>query len=226
MKAQLREQAVNFRTNENLSYSEIRKRLDVAKSTLSYWLREFPLSEERILELRRQGWKRGEASRERFRNTMRKKQEIKNKAVYECYRKKFKNLSEENFFIAGLMLYLGEGDKRNYAQTALSNTDPNIIKFFIKWLVQFFDVERAALKIQLHLYENMDIEKEEQFWRNALNLPKEQFYNSAIRKLKKASFSYKESFRHGTCQAYLLGVEKKRNLLMALKALVDLYIKN
>lgn len=75
MNSQLREQAINLRITEELSYGEIRKRLGVPKSTLSYWLREFPLSEEKILELRRQGWKKNEAKIERFRNAMRKKRE-------------------------------------------------------------------------------------------------------------------------------------------------------
>jgi transposase-like protein len=56
MNSQLREQAIKLRTEKDLSYTEIRKRLGITKSSLSYWLREFPLSEERILELRRQGW--------------------------------------------------------------------------------------------------------------------------------------------------------------------------
>lgn len=70
MNSQLREQTIKLRIEKYLSYGEIRKRLGVPKSTLSYWLREFPLSEERILALRRQGWKKGEASRERFRASM------------------------------------------------------------------------------------------------------------------------------------------------------------
>lgn len=51
MHSQLREQVIELRMEKNLSYGEIRKRLGVPKSTLSYWLREFPLSEERIKEL-------------------------------------------------------------------------------------------------------------------------------------------------------------------------------
>jgi len=57
MNSQLREQVINLRIKEELSYAEIRKRLGVPKSTLSYWLRGFPLSEERIKELREKGWK-------------------------------------------------------------------------------------------------------------------------------------------------------------------------
>lgn len=55
MNSQLRQLAIELRQNE-LSYSEIRKQLGIAKSTLSYWLRDFPLTKERVLELRRLGW--------------------------------------------------------------------------------------------------------------------------------------------------------------------------
>jgi hypothetical protein len=61
----------------------------------------------------------------------------------------------------------------------------------------------------------MDIEKEKEFWKDELGLQENQFYRPSIRKLQKASFSYKESFRHGTCAIYVLGLEKKRELMMA-----------
>ena len=49
MRLELREQAVSLRIGKEMSYGGIRKRLGVPKSTLSYWLREYPLSEEKIL---------------------------------------------------------------------------------------------------------------------------------------------------------------------------------
>jgi len=224
MNSQLREQAIKLRTEKDFSYSEIRKRLGVPKSTLSYWLREFPLNEKRILELRRQGWKKGEVARERFRATMRKKQKEKCRQVYERYKKKLAKLSEDAFFVAGLMLYLGEGDKSHYAQISLSNTDSKIIKFFIQWLIDFFGVAKKEMKAELHLYENMDIKKEHKFWQKELGFRKNQFYKTQIRKLQKSSFSYKESYRHGTCQIYFPGVEKKRELMMAIQAFLDKYM--
>jgi len=223
MNSQLREQVVKLRTKDNLSYAEIRKRLGVPKSTLSYWLREFPLTEERILELRRQGWKKSEVKIERFRNAMRRKRKLKEKEVYNRYKEMFIGFSEEVFFVAGLMLYLGEGNKRDYYKIALSNTDPETIKFFAKWMIEFLDIDKSKLKAQLHLYENMDIEKEEKFWKNELRFQENQFCRPEIRKLKKASFSYKESFRHGTCDLYAINGEKKRELLMAIQAFLDSY---
>jgi len=221
MNAQLREEVIKLRIEQKLSYGEIKKRLGVPKSTLSYWLREFPLSEEMILELRRHGWKKGEASRERFRNTMKRKQELKRREVYKKYQKRLDKISEDAFFVAGLMLYLAEGGKSNYAQISLANTDPRIIKFFIKWINDFLNINKKEIKIQLHLYENMDIEKEKNFWKNELGLPEIQFYKPEIRKLQKSSFSYRESFRHGTCSIYVLGVEKKREVMMGIQAFLD-----
>lgn len=226
MNSQLRQRAINLRIKKELSYSEIRKRLGVPKSTLSYWLREFPISEERILELRRQGWKKSEAGRERFRTTMRKKKELRDREVYNKYQIRFTELSEDALFITGLILYLGEGDKKDYARIGLANTDPAIIKFFIKWMNEFLSVNKEEVKVQLHLYENMDIKKEKEFWRSELGFQENQFYKPAIRKLQKSSFSYKESYRHGTCSVYVLGVERKRELTMAIQAFIDKYMEH
>lgn len=221
MKSQLREKVLQLRTKENLSYSGIRKRVAVSKSTLSRWLKEFPLSKKRINELKRNGWKKAEVKIEKFRASMRRKRNLKDREVYEKYRKRFDNLPKEAFFIAGLMLYLGEGSKSDYYNTSLANTDPKIIKFFIRWLNDFLEIPKEKIKAALHLYENMDIEKEKSFWERELGLREDQFYKPWITKLKKSSFSYKESFRHGTCSISVLGAEKKREVMMAIRAFLD-----
>jgi len=120
---------------------------------------------------------------------MRKKKELKGQEVYNKYRKRFTKLSKDVFFVAGLMLYLSEGDKKNNTRISLANTDPKIIKFFVKWMTDFLNVSREEIKVQLHLYENMDIEKEKKFWKSELGLSETQFYRPSIRKLQKASFS-------------------------------------
>lgn len=220
-----REKAIKLRLEKELSYSQIMKELSIPKSTLSYWLRDLPLSDKKILELRRKGWQKGEASRERFRNTMRRKKEKRAKEIYEAYEKKMANISRESFFIAGLMLYLGEGDKKNNFRIGLVNTDSKIIRFFIKWMIDFLDVPKDKIRAQLNLYENMAIEKEKKFWKNELGFKNSQFYKPTIRKMQKSSFSYKESYRHGTCGIYVSGVEKKTKIMMATQAFVDKYLE-
>lgn len=100
-------------------------------------MQEFPLSEEKILELRRAGWKKGEASRERYCNTKREKKEKREKEIFEKKRKEFTNLQKESFYSAGLMLYIAEGAKTRMDRINLANTNPKIIIFFIIWLGEF-----------------------------------------------------------------------------------------
>jgi transposase-like protein len=221
MNSQLREQAIKLRIEQNFSYTKIRKKLGVPKSTLSYWLNEFPLSAEKIEELQKKGWEKGEASREKFRQTMRKQREFKYNEMYKTQLNRLKNLSEDTFFIAGLMLYAGEGDKKNPNRINIANTDPLAIKFFIKWLSVCLDIPKERIRVQLHLYENMKINKEKSFWIKQLGLAEKQFYKSSIRKLKKSSFSYRDSFRHGTCSLYVLDTTKKREVMAAVAALFD-----
>jgi len=63
-----REKAIALRKERQMSYSQIKKILKVSKSTLSLWLRNYPLPEEKIKELQKKGWERSEAAIERFRN--------------------------------------------------------------------------------------------------------------------------------------------------------------
>ena len=224
MKSELREQAIKFRIKNELSYGEISKRLNVSKSTLSYWLGDIPLSEKRMKELRKNAWQKGEASREKFRLTMREKRKKNYDQVYEGQKKKLKNLKAQSFFVAGLMLYLGEGDKKNRSRIGLSNTDPKLILFFKEWLRQFLEVSPMDMRAELHLYENMDIAKEEKFWQDTLSFPRSQFYKVQVRKLREGSFSYSESFRHGTCSFYVNGAKKKEEIMAAINAFVDMYL--
>ena len=70
----------------------------------------------------------------------------------------------------------------------------------------------------------MNLEKELNLWQNKLRIKRSQFYKTSIRKLQAGSFTYRDSVRHGTCSVYLLGVDTKRELSMAMKAFVDSYI--
>ena len=83
MHHRLKQKAIQLRVENELSYDAIHKKIGVAKSTLHEWLENFPLSRERVLELRRAAWKKNEAKIELFRLTMAEKREQKNKKIYE-----------------------------------------------------------------------------------------------------------------------------------------------
>lgn len=223
MNKELRERAVRLRVEKHMSYSEIRKQLGVSKSTLSLWLREYPLSEKRILELRRAGWSKGEASRERYRNTMREKRELEKRACYEAQKQRLQRLTKDSLYVAGLMLYAAEGEKKSRYRVALSNTDAQLIRFHIQWLTKHFEVTRSDLRVQLHLYENMDIKKEEQYWLEVAGLERNQLYKTQVRALRPGSFTYASTHGHGTCAVEYSRREVKEKIEVAIQAFLDLH---
>ncbi len=206
-----------------MGYGAIAKRISISKSTLSRWLKDLPLSDQRILELRREAWGRGEASRELFRTTMRKKRALHEQKIYRQQRKRFKTISSQTLFVAGLMLYLGEGDKKDRSRISLANTDPWVIKFFVRWLTQFLGIPVNRMKAELHLYESMNVSAERKFWLKQVGFRPSQLYKDQIRKLRPASFSYSESYRHGTCKLYGGGVKEKTELMLSIRAFLDTY---
>ena len=223
MKSAQRELAIELRLTHKLGYKAIAEQVKVSKSTLSRWLEDLPLSDERILELRREAWSRGEAKRERFRHTMRMKRDERDHEIYLTQKKKLSHISEQSLFIAGLMLYAAEGDKKSRAEIAFSNTDSVMVLFFARWLERFLGIEQSKLRIQLHLYENMDVHAEETFWKKQLGMSQRQLCKTQIRPLRPGKFSYREPFRHGTCKLYIGGVVKKAELMLSIRAFFDTY---
>ncbi len=214
-----RAQALILRKQE-LSYSQIKKKLKVSKSTLSYWLRDYPLSREKINELRGNNEKRIE----RYRETRRKTKEKRLKEFYLEQKKKIFPLSKRDLFIAGLFLYWGEGGKTMSNHVSVSNTDPSVINFFINWIEKVLKISREKLRFSLHLYNDMDVEKELSFWSKILNIPKNQFSKPYIKKSSSLRINQKGGFGHGTCNTRLGNARLSEKVLMGIKAISNKYI--
>ena len=105
-KFKIRERAVLLR-KEGKSYSEIKSLLKVSKSTLSLWLRDYPLSQEKIRELRDWNQKRIE----NYRETRRRQRESILNDIYKHEKDVILPLSKRELFLTGLFLYWGEGGK-------------------------------------------------------------------------------------------------------------------
>lgn len=225
MHYQLKQKAIYLRTEKQFSYNAILAQIPVAKSTLSEWLKHFPLSKERVLELRRAAWKKNEAKIELFRITMREKQELRDKEIYEKCLQKFNKISVNSLFTGGLMLYLAEGSKTDRYTSKITNTDSRICRFFILWLEKFYSTPRERIKAQLQLYPTMNIKNEVAYWESELGLKSSQFCKTFMRELRPASFSYKDSSRHGICSVMLHDTKIKREVMMAIKAYLDTVLR-
>lgn len=217
-KVKERQKALKLRLKKKMSYSQIKEIVGVSKSTLSYWLRDYPLSKERINELRG----RSERRIEKFRQTMRAKREKRLKEFYGEEARKWWPLSRRELFIAGLFLYWGEGGKSVYHTISLNNTDPKVVKFTLYWLTKALKVPKEKIRVYLHLYSDMDVEKEMEFWSKELKIPLSQFVKPYIKKSKKADIDHK-GFGHGTCGLLITNTRLKERILMGIEAIADYY---
>lgn len=213
-----REKALDLRKKE-MSYSQIKDILKVSKSTLSVWLRNYPLSKQRIRELR----DRNEQRIERFRDTMRKKKQKRLNKTYKLQKNLILPLSNREAFIAGLFLYWADGSKYRADHLSLSNTDPSMIKFFIYWINRCLRVPKKKMRVSLHLYSDMDIKKEMKYWSNTLKIPLEQFIRPYVKKTSSERINHKGSFGHGTCNLRVNSVPLAEKIIMGLKAVADEY---
>lgn len=197
---------------KGMSYSQIKEKLKVSKSTLSGWLSDMPLSEKRIRELQADNPVRIE----RYRNTMRAKKYARLEEVYRKVSYDIEVLSKRDLFLAGLFLYWGEGTKAQNSLVALTNTNPNMLRFFIEWL-KLFGVKNKDLKVKLHLYSDMNIKESLDFWSKELKIPINQFHKSYIKKTDSKSITYKNGFGKGTCSVILGSRDLWEYIIMAIK---------
>lgn len=213
-----RTRAINLRKQE-MSYSQIKKIVKVSKGTLSCWLRNYPLSKKQIRKLR----DRSPQRIERFRQTMQKKRERRINETYEEQKKKWLPLSKRELFLAGLFLYWGEGRKGLNADITVTNTDPQIIKFYLFWLTKILKIPKKDIRLSLHLYNDMDIKEEHRFWNKLLDISLCNFNKPYIKKSSKYRLTYKGGYGHGTCRIYFGDVLLKEKIMMAIKAIAKYY---
>ena len=212
-----RRKAIELR-KQGKSYSQIKKVLKVSKGTLSCWLRDYPLSKQRIRELR--DW--NEQRIESYRQTMQQKREKRLNDSLEKARNELLPISKKELLIAGLFLYWGEGLKNLQGAVSISNTDPSVLKFTIFWLTQILKIPKKKLKFMLHLYKDMDIEKEHCFWSKELKIPLSQFNRPYIKQTTTQAIDH-SGFKHGTCKISVHDVRLKEQIMMSIKAIADKY---
>lgn len=212
-----REMAIALR-KKGMSYSQIKKDLSIPKSTLSNWLKNYPLSQERIRELQHD-----EKRIERYRETMRKKKEKRLQEYFIKQKKLLFPFNKRELYLTGLFLYLGEGSKQQLAQLSVSNTDPAIIKFFMIWLVKSLRIQKEKLRIQLHLYNDMDVHEEIEYWSKTIHIPKQQFSRPYIKKTSSDRINHKGGFGHGTCNLRICNARLTESVMMAVRAITEKY---
>jgi hypothetical protein len=178
-KDDLRETALAMRS-EGRSYREIREVVGVAKSTLSLWLRDVPLTDEQRLAL---ALRSSEGASLRARSIRAAAAQRRARIQGEA-REQISQLSESELFVAGVVAYWAEGCKNKPWRTGqgvtFMNSDPSFIELFLRWLT-LVGVEPDRLRFRLMIHESADVPGSLRFWSEVVGAPAEAFRKTTLK---------------------------------------------
>lgn len=166
------------------SYTEISRFLKIPKSTLSGWFSNLAISKESRDAIERRGRKKaieGLIRRNKNQTTLARRRATETR---EAAAKEVKKLSENDIFVLGVSLYWAEGYKRAVVRNgreitshpvSLTNSDPSLVKGFLRFLREYCKVPNKKIKAGLRIFKHQNEQELLRFWQHTTGIIKENF---------------------------------------------------
>lgn len=182
--AELKKEAVNLRI-DGLSYNEIKSKIGISKSTLSYWLKNVPLkaSHKKRLYTKQVLYLSFGSKSQRER----RKREVE-KIIAQATEEIQLPIASDAYRLMGAALYWAEGGKSSRIQ--IVNSDPHLILFMTRWFKRIFKIPTNNLRAWLNIYPQQNDLEIKKFWSELTNIPLENFGKSYVKPL---SSGYKKN---------------------------------
>ncbi|MCL5012045.1 MAG: hypothetical protein M1320_01325 [Patescibacteria group bacterium] len=175
------------------SVSDIAGQLNCSEHKMNYWLRKHSIKKRSISEAIY----------------------IKNNPKGDPFVfRKPKTKGECILFGLGIGLYWGEGTKANKNTIRLGNSDPELIKRFIRFLELFFGIKKSQLKFQLQIFSDLKEKEIILYWEKYLGITSNQLYKTVITPSRSLG-TYRKKSSYGV-MTVLYGNTKARNILCGL----------
>lgn len=204
-----KEKAFELR-HQNKSYKAIGRELGIPLGTLAGWFRDELWSQDIRDKL---GIEASLAFPEKLRGII-----VANKKRWanlrETYRreaiKEFSELKDDPLFLAGIMLYWGEGEKQQKSsRVRLSNSEPEMIKIFNLFLTKRLKISAEKVSARLLLYPDLVDSVQKNFWGKATGLSLGQFKKSIYIKGRHPT----KRLSYGVCTIYISSRALKERML-------------
>ncbi|MFH1190697.1 MAG: hypothetical protein V1670_00680 [Candidatus Omnitrophota bacterium] len=139
--------------DKKLSMMEVAERLGVTHATIYYWLKKYGV--------KRRSW--------------RDSSYVKQNPNGDPFKlKKRLNKKEKGLLACALMLYCGEGNRRNKHSIQLANLDHRILKVFMGFLRKICRVNKDKVSLYVQLYRKFNRSEALEYWSKTLLIPKSQ----------------------------------------------------
>lgn len=216
----LKNQAIKLR-KKGKSIRDIEIILKIPRSTLSGWLRGIKLTQKQKNILKRKWEKALVKARGMSVIWHNKQKEERLKTAENDARKllSFIDLNDKKIIeLALAMIYLGEGSKTKDG-TAIGNSDPIILRFFVTLLQDIFNINVHKIGCNLHLRADQDPIALKKYWSKELGLPLTNFKGVSIDKRTVGKPTY--SHYKGVCVVYCGNIAIQRKLVYLSKVFCE-----
>lgn len=180
-KDELRAQARELR-GQGFDYQDIAARLGVSKASISLWVRDMPIPERLSYEETR---KRAAEGIQRYWDAEREIRDGWRAAERKAAAAEIGPLTVREMLIAGAIAYWCEGAKskphRKSEQVAFINSDPTLIKFFMRFM-QAARVPAEALTFRVYIHETADVAAAERYWIELTGTDPTQFRKATLKR--------------------------------------------
>jgi len=216
-----REQAMQLR-RRGLSYREIRQILPVAKSLLSLWLKDFPLTKDEKRSLLNRVSKNVTKGRIRAASAHRNARLAREAILFKECEHMFTNFAEDSFFTAGVSLYWAEGAKRSSAFQFV-NSDSEMMNVIVLWAEKFLKFSKNEMRFRLYIHKSYAHERCEEWWSKELGVPLGQFLKTIY---KPTGLQYKKRPNYKGClRLEIPGIRTLRTMQFFQKLLFAHFVK-
>lgn len=209
---------------KGLTYREILQQVPIAKSSVSLWLKDFPLTktEKNILSERRN--KDMTRWRARAGASLRRAKEERNKITFEQSRIEFKKNINDSLFQVGIALYWAEGSKRSDSFSFI-NSDLNMTKLMVDWVDKYLiSGDSCQIRMRVFTHKALESEHHEQWWSKELGIPMSRF-GKTIFKTQNGLIVKKRPDYKGCIRIELGKVVHKRRMDYWQQMLIEYYEK-
>lgn len=212
MKVREKQEAISLR-KQGVSMRDIAQKLGVAKSSVSLWVRDVPLTKKQYTKLAVSSHSFGAIEKrrqKRLANTRERRQKIMDEAALDV-----PNLTPEMLWLVGVVLYWGEGGKTG-TTVRLSNSDPAVIQVAARFFREACKVSEEKMRGHVHTFSHANATRAEKFWSKTSGIPRKRLYRTYC-KPSSASKGKRNTLPYGTFQIYVHDVE----MFFKLKGWID-----
>ena len=176
MKDKEKSLAKKLRKN-GLSLNEIKRKLNVSKSSVSLWVRDIILTHKQRQKLSKKGV--GKEVIEKRRETRLKRENHRRQIIVDKAKSEISKLSKKELWLGGISLYWGEGSKTIRSGVQFSNADPRAIKFMMLFFKKCCKVPKKKFRGHIFLHSHLNDNKAKRYWHYISGIPLSQFYKTS-----------------------------------------------